>query len=229
MSAGKSQDPKPLSTTPISINTAVFSLLAAKPDHQVFSVSLRDIEQVLKPKKCVDPATLLPAQYHKFLDVFSKDNTNKLPPLHPGVDHKIKMEPGTQAPSGPLYSMSREELEVLKKYLTENLNKGFIQASSSPAAAPVLFVKKPGDGLCFCVDYRALRSQDLFPVQLHPMTITSDNHRILSEVPETSRVPPSNHQNLKVKTHHFGKLNLFAKSCDPRLYNLQLQQATDYQ
>ena len=63
-----------------------------------------------------------------------------------------------QAPSGPLYSMSREELEVLKKYLTENLNKGFILASSSPAAAPVLLVKKPGGGLHFCVDYRALNT-----------------------------------------------------------------------
>ena len=124
----------------------------------MFSVSLRDIEQVLKPKKCVDPATLLPAQYYKFLDIFSKDDTAKLPPLHPGVDHKIKIEPGTQAPSGPLYSMSREELEVLKKYLTENLNKSFIQASSSPAAAPVLFVKKLEGGLCFCVDYRALNT-----------------------------------------------------------------------
>ena len=113
---------------------------------------------MLKPKKCVDPATLLPAQYHKFLDVFSKDNTDKLPPLHLGVDHKIKIEPGTQALSGPLYSISREELEVLKKYLTENLNKGFIQASSSPAATLVLFVKKPGGGLCFCVDYRALNT-----------------------------------------------------------------------
>ena len=158
MSAGKPQDSKPLSATPIPINAAIFSLLAAKPDHQVFSVSLRNIEQVLKPKKYVDSATLLPAQYHKFLDIFSKDDADKLPPLHPGVDHKIKMEPGTQALSGPLYSMSREELEVLKKYLTENLNKGFIQVSSSPAATPVLFVKKPGGGLCFCVDYRALNT-----------------------------------------------------------------------
>ena len=168
-SAGKSQDPKPFSATPIPINAAVFSLLTAKPDHQVFSVSLRDIEQVLKPKKHVDPATLLPAQYHKFLDVFSKDNTDKLPPLHPGVDHKIKMEPGTQAPSGPLYSMSREELEVLKKYLTENLNKGFIRVSSSPTTAPVLFVKKPGGGLCFCVDYRALNTitiKNCYPLPL---------------------------------------------------------------
>ena len=112
--------------TPIPINATAFSLLAAKPDHQVFSVSLRDIEQALKPKKCVDPATVLPPQYHEFLDIFSKDDANKLPSLHPGVDHKIKMEPGTQAPSGPLYGMSREELEGLKEYLTENLNKGFI-------------------------------------------------------------------------------------------------------
>ena len=169
MSAGKPQDPKPLSATPIPINAAVFSLLAAKPDHQVFSVSLRDIEQVLKPKKHVDPATLLPAQYHKFLEIFSKNDADKLPPLRPQVDHKIKMEPGTQAPSGPLYSMSREELEVLKKYLTENLNKGFIQASSSPAAAPVLFVKKPEGGLCFCVDYRALNTitiKNCYPLPL---------------------------------------------------------------
>ena len=169
MSAGKPQDPKPLSATPIPINAAVFSLLAAKPDHQLFSVSLRDIEQALKPKKCVDPATLLPAQYHKFLDVFSKDDADKLPPLRPGLDHKIKMEPGTQASSGPLYSISREELEVLKKYLTENLNKDFIQASSSPATTPVLFVKKPGGRLHFCVDYRALNTitiKNYYPLPL---------------------------------------------------------------
>ena len=126
MSAKKSHSPKAIPATLIPINAAAFSLLATKPDYQVFSVSLRDIEQALKPKKCVDPATVLPPQYHEFLDIFSKDDTDKLPPQCSGVDHEIKMEPGTQAPSGPLYGMSREELKVLKKYLTENLNKGFI-------------------------------------------------------------------------------------------------------
>ncbi|XP_044717007.1 integrase core domain-containing protein [Hirsutella rhossiliensis] len=42
-------------------------------------------------------------------------------------------------PRGPLYGMSREELIVLRKTLTELLDKGFIRASSSPASAPVLF------------------------------------------------------------------------------------------
>jgi len=36
------------------------------------------------------------------------------------------------------------------------LDKGFIRVSNSPAAAPVLFVRKPGGGLRFCVDYCGL-------------------------------------------------------------------------
>ncbi|XP_044718021.1 reverse transcriptase (RNA-dependent DNA polymerase) domain-containing protein [Hirsutella rhossiliensis] len=44
-----------------------------------------------------------------------------------------------EPPWGPLYGMSREELIVLRKTLTELLDKGFIRASSSPASAPVLF------------------------------------------------------------------------------------------
>jgi hypothetical protein len=55
--------------------------------------------------------------------------------------------------------MSREELIVLPRTLTEYLDMGFIRASSSPASSPVLFVSKPGGGLRFCVDYRALESR----------------------------------------------------------------------
>lgn len=59
-------------------------------------------------------------------------------------------------PWGPLYNISRDELLVLRKTLTELLNKGFIRVINSPATAPVLFVKKPGGGLRFYVDYRGL-------------------------------------------------------------------------
>lgn len=54
--------------------------------------------------------------------------------------------------------MSLDELRVLRKFLDDNLAKGFIRPSSSPAASPVLFAKKPGGGLRFCVDYRALNA-----------------------------------------------------------------------
>ncbi len=54
--------------------------------------------------------------------------------------------------------MSREELLLLWKTLTEYLDKNFIRISSLLAAAPVLFARKPGRGLWFCVDYRALNA-----------------------------------------------------------------------
>ena len=117
---------------------------------------MRDIEHALKPKIKTDPATVLPEVYKEFLKVFSHEEANKLPPAWPGVDHIIRMHPGTQLPAGPFYGMSRDELEVLKKYLEDSLSKGYIWASSSPAAAPVLFVKKPEGGLQFCVDYHGL-------------------------------------------------------------------------
>ena len=92
MSAGKSQKSKPFPATPIPINIITFSLLAAKPDHQVFSMSLRDIEHALKLKPCVNSATVLPSQYHKFLNIFSKDEVDKLPPHCLEVDYEIKIK-----------------------------------------------------------------------------------------------------------------------------------------
>jgi hypothetical protein len=52
--------------------------------------------------------------------------------------------------------MSRDELLVLRKTLTDLLDKGFIRVSNSLAAALVLFIKKPRGGLWFYVDYRGL-------------------------------------------------------------------------
>ena len=97
-----------------------------------------------------------------------------LPPLRgKGIDHAIEVETvnGHEARVlwGPLYNMSREELLVLRKTLTELLDKGFIRVSSSPAAAPVLFVKKPGGGVRFCVYYRGLNRitrKDRYPLPL---------------------------------------------------------------
>ena len=47
---------------------------------------------------------------------------------------------------------------VLRKTLTKLLDKNFIRISSFLAAAPVLFAKKPGRGLRFCINYRALNT-----------------------------------------------------------------------
>jgi transposase InsO family protein len=134
----------------------------------MFSVTVEDIEAALQPLADRDPAEGLPPEFREFADVFSPKEAERLPP-HRSYDHDIRVQEGKALPFGPLYPMSREELKVLKEWLEDNLRKGFIRPSSSPAASPVLFVKKPGGGLRFCVDYRALNAisvKDRYPLPL---------------------------------------------------------------
>jgi hypothetical protein len=98
---------------------------------------------------------IVPPEYHKFLPLFSEAEANELPP-HCLYDHRIPLKEGFTPPFGPIYSVSRTELEALRKGLDENLSKGFIRASSSPAGAPIIFVKKGDGSLCLCVNYRGL-------------------------------------------------------------------------
>jgi hypothetical protein len=46
----------------------------------------------------------------------------------------------------------------LKEFLEENLEKGFIWESKSPAGAPILFALKKDGSLRLCVDYRGLNA-----------------------------------------------------------------------
>ena len=56
------------------------------------------------------------------------------------------------------YRMSQEELDATKKYLDDKLPNGMVKSSTSPIASLVILVKKPGGGLRFYVDYRALNA-----------------------------------------------------------------------
>ena len=47
----------------------------------------------------------------------------------------------------------------MRKQLTDLLARGFIEPSESPYGSPILFVRKKGGALRFCVDYRALNKQ----------------------------------------------------------------------
>ena len=141
---------------------------------QIFSVTLGDINIALTPKKHTGPATKLPSEYHNFLDVLSCKDADVLPKHRPGYDHSIELMESKTPTWGPLYSMSADELKVLKDYLEKMIDKGFIQSSFSPAASPVLFAKKPGGGLRFCVDYRALNAitvKNCYPLPLIKETL----------------------------------------------------------
>ena len=117
----------------------------------------------------------LPIEIRDFTDVFSPKKAETLPP-HRLYDHEIRTLPDAKLPFGPLYSMSRDELQALREWLDENLRKGFIRPSSSPVASPVLFVKKPDGGLRLCTDFRALNGvsvKDRYPLPLVSKTLNN--------------------------------------------------------
>ena len=140
-------------------NTLVQQAFYAK-NMKIFNISIHDIKKTLAPKSTTNSAKKLWIEYHDFFDIFSRADSNILPPHHP-YDHKIPLIEEKTPPWGPLYSISQDELKVLKKYLKENLSKGFIKATSSPATSPMLFACKPGGGLWFCVDYRQLNAMTI--------------------------------------------------------------------
>ena len=85
---------------------------------------------------------VVPEKCHDFLLLFLDDNARQLPPHRPHIDHEINLAPDFVPPYGPLYNMSQNELKAQKEWIGDNLAKGFIRPSSSPAASPMLFVKK---------------------------------------------------------------------------------------
>lgn len=143
------------------------------------SISMHDITKALEHKKVEsyeEVKSMLPKEIQHYTEIFLDDDkrSNTLPPHRKGIDTKIDLEKENdgrekEVPWGPLYGMSRGELLVLRKTLSDLLDKNWIRASSSPGGAPVLFTKKPGGGLRFCVDYRALNTitvRDRYPLPL---------------------------------------------------------------
>ncbi|MBW0534452.1 hypothetical protein O181_074167 [Austropuccinia psidii MF-1] len=82
--------------------------------------------------------------------------TEKLP-SNRACDHLIELEQSLP-PVGVIYSLSNQDSDTLRAYISENVEKGLMQTSSSSTGAPVLFVKKKDGGLCLCVDYCKLNA-----------------------------------------------------------------------
>ena len=129
----------------------------AQPQLSCAKLATADFQKFMAKKDILDPKMKLPEYLHKWAKVFSKPSADKLPPHRP-EDHEIKLHPDAKLPFKRAYGMTRDELEATKKYVDEHLVKNFIRTSKSPVASPVILVKKPGGGLRFCVDYRALNA-----------------------------------------------------------------------
>ena len=111
------------------------------------------------------------SEYHKFTNVFSKTKAEVLTP-HCPYDLKINLEEDAQPPAGPIYSLLASKQEVLKEFIEENLNMGFIWLTSSLYGTLVLFIKKKDGSLCLCVNFCSLNH--ISKKNCYPLPLISD-------------------------------------------------------
>jgi hypothetical protein len=94
----------------------------------------------------------------RIVQEFSNVFPEELPgmPPHRDIEFLIELVPETPPISKRPYSIPMNELEEIKKQITELQAKGFIHPSSSLWGAPVLFVEKKDGTQWMCVDYCSL-------------------------------------------------------------------------
>jgi hypothetical protein len=154
------------------------SSLISQPEVQIAAISMKDImdQHTKEGSDITDPRELLPEVYYLFVEAFSKKKSDSLTPHRKG-DFKVEPEDSKKPDWIPrLYRMTQEKMVEVKRWVTENLSKGFIKASQSPWASPILFVKKPGGGIRLYFDYRklnAITKKDRYPIPLIDETVAN--------------------------------------------------------
>lgn len=101
----------------------------------------------------------MPLEQQKQLKVFNKRKIIELP-LYKEYDYKIELKKNANVELAIkrylFYFIPPYKLRKIKKYLKENLKKGFIQPNKSSFTSPILFIQKANGDLRFYVDYYRL-------------------------------------------------------------------------
>ena len=113
----------------------------------------------------------IPVHYQQYAKVFDEEASHRLP-QHQPWDHTIDLKPITPSSLNcKVYPLTVKEKEVLRKWLDEELKKGYITKSKSPYASPFFFIKKKDGKLRPVQDYRKLNEhtiRDTYPLPLIP-------------------------------------------------------------
>ena len=96
---------------------------------------------------------------HDYQDVvLDGDTLPGAPPQRSDLPPAIPLKEGAEPVAKSMYRLSQLERKELERQVKEGLALGFIEASSSPWSAPVLFVKKKTGELRMVLDWRALNA-----------------------------------------------------------------------
>lgn len=127
------------------------------PEAFVRSIQLHGEQALLLTAQASGVTGVLPAELAGYEEAFADDKFDDIVDQKE-ANHALELQEGTEPPHLPIYNMSERELKVLREYLDSAMSKGWIQPSSSPAGAPVLFAPKADGSLRLCVDYRGLNA-----------------------------------------------------------------------
>ena len=108
-----------------------------------------------KIKDKPDIKIIIPEVLKEFADLANEDKTYELSD-HGSDDHAINLKLDKKSPYGFIYSLSENELKVLRAYLDKHLKNEFIRLFTFSVGAFILFVKKKNETLKLCVNYRDL-------------------------------------------------------------------------
>ena len=111
---------------------------------------------------------MVPKQFHKWLKVFGKVESEKML-VRKVWDHAIDLHNNFKASKARVYSLSRNKKEEVQKFVDEHLKKGYIRPSKSPQTSPVFFVGKKDGGKHMVMDYHRLNKQTVKNNYLLPL------------------------------------------------------------
>ena len=134
-------------------------LAALKKEEYNIQYQVHEMIRVLeaqqeKPKEKT-PEELVPKEYHKFLKVFSKKESEHMPLWKPW-DHAIDLKDMFKPKKEHIIPLSPAEREEVMVFLDDQLKKGYIHPSKSPQTSLVFFVPKKDGKKRMVQDYHYL-------------------------------------------------------------------------
>jgi hypothetical protein len=114
----------------------------------------------------------VPEQYRDYVDVFSKEKAKQFPPKRE-EDHEIKFTNDVlKFFKGDVYSLTVKQTAFLRKWLDEELDKGFIRPSKSPYPSPTFLIEKKNRDYHVVQDYKTLNGF-MIPDK-HPLSLITN-------------------------------------------------------
>ena len=100
---------------------------------------------------------MVPRQFHKYLKVFEKKNSERMP-TKKAWDHAIDLREEFVPKKNRIYPLSRIERQEVQEFVKDQLRKRYIRPSKSPQTSLVFFVPKKDGKKRMVQNYQYLNS-----------------------------------------------------------------------